>query len=80
MSRKNYSCLYEVTAHLVNSFLYKSKESSFIDGIAYPSVWCDGQGMNICLKKEVVDECIDFVRKNQRRSKYASYCQFFAYA
>lgn len=51
MSRKNYSCLYEVTAHLVNSFLYKSKESSFIDGIAYPSVWCDGQGMNICLKR-----------------------------
>lgn len=67
ISKKHYSCLYEVTAHLINSFLYKSKESSVIDGIAYPSVWCDGQGMNICLKREVVDECIDFVRARVER-------------
>lgn len=67
MSQKNYSCLYDVTAHLIHSFLYKSKGSSSIDGIAYPSVWCDGQGMNICLKREVVDECIDFVRAEVER-------------
>lgn len=60
MSKKNYSCLYEITAHIVQYFLYHSMESSRLDGIAYPSVWCDGQGMNVCLKKEVVDECIEF--------------------
>lgn len=30
------------------------------DGVMYPSVWGDGQGMNICLKKETVDECVHF--------------------
>lgn len=60
LSKKKYSCLYEITAHIIYNILYHSMEASRLDGIVYPSVWCDGQGMNICLKREVVDECIEF--------------------
>lgn len=31
-----------------------------MDGIAYPSVKCDGAGFNVCIKLSVVDECITF--------------------
>lgn len=60
ISKKKYSCLYEITAHTIQYLLYNSVEAEQLDGVVFPSVWCDGQGMNICLKKEVVDECIDF--------------------
>lgn len=38
----------------------KSTAASDLDGIMYPSVWGQGQGMNVCLKKEVVDESVHF--------------------
>ena len=62
MATKNEgSCLYEITARMIEAILYDSANSSHLDGVVYPSVWAEGQGMNICLKKEVVDECIQFI-------------------
>ena len=60
MAEANHSCLYDITANTINHILYESTASSDLDGIMYPSVQSDGQGMNICLKKETVDECIHF--------------------
>lgn len=60
LASKKTSCLYDITSHVVDDILYKSSLSSKLDGIMYPSVWGDGQGMNICLKKETVDECVRF--------------------
>lgn len=62
MATKNEgSCLYEITARMIDAILYDNINSTHLDGIVYPSVWTEGQGMNICLKKEVVDECIQFI-------------------
>lgn len=60
LASKNTSCLYEITSHIIDAILYKSSCAAKLDGIMYPSVWGDGQGMNVCLKKEVVDECVNF--------------------
>lgn len=60
MSEVNHSCLYDITASAINFILYESTGAPFLDGVMYPSVQSDGQGMNICLKKETVDECIHF--------------------
>lgn len=62
MTRKAYSCLYDITANVVDYIL---EHVVFIDrpldGVYYPSVWGDGAGVNICLKPEVVDRCVQFV-------------------
>lgn len=60
MAETNHSCLYEITSRSIEHILYRSTVSDTLDGVIYPSVWGDGQGMNICLKKETVDECIHF--------------------
>lgn len=60
MARENFSCLYEITANTIDFILYNSVVAKDLDGIMYPSVWGAGEGMNICLKKEVVDECVHF--------------------
>ena len=60
IAQENYSCLYEITANTINYILYQSTAASDLDGIMYPSVWGAGQGMNICLKKETVDESVHF--------------------
>lgn len=60
LSSKNYSCLYDITAHIIDAILYKSSWASKLDGILYPSVWGEGQGLNICLKKDTVDRCVNF--------------------
>lgn len=62
MGKQNYSCLYEITSRTINSILYYSTAANDLDGIMYPSVWGDGQGMNICLKKETVDKSVHFQR------------------
>lgn len=62
MTRQAYSCLYEVTANVVDYILknicYMDKP---LDGVYYPSVWGDGAGVNICLKPDAVDRCVRFM-------------------
>lgn len=60
ISQENHSCLYDITAHTIDYILYHSTAAADLDGVMYPSVWGDGQGMNICLKKETVDSCVHF--------------------
>lgn len=60
IAKENYSCLYEITANTIDYILHKSTAAEDLDGVMYPSVWGDGEGMNICLKKRTVDECIHF--------------------
>jgi hypothetical protein len=60
IAEENHSCLYEITARTINNILYKSKYTNELDGIVYPSVWGEGDGLNICLKKETVDKCLHF--------------------
>lgn len=60
MAQESYSCLYDITATTINYILYHSTAADDFDGVIYPSVWGAGEGMNICLKKETVDECVHF--------------------
>lgn len=60
IAQENYSCLYDITANTIDYILYYSTVADDLDGIMYPSVWGAGEGMNICLKKETVDECLHF--------------------
>ena len=60
IAKENYSCLYDITANAIDFILYNSTAASDLDGIMYPSVWGAGEGMNICLKKETIDECVHF--------------------
>lgn len=55
-----YSCLYDITATTIDYFLNESSISENTDGIMYPSVWGEGEGMNICLKSDVVDKHFTF--------------------
>lgn len=57
MAEPNYSCLYDVTATCVDFILEKFN----YDGILYPSVPIEGQGLNICIKPHVVDESVCFI-------------------
>lgn len=56
MARPNESCLYEITATCIDFIL----EHFDFDGVLYPSVQAEGQGMNICIKPDVVDSKISF--------------------
>lgn len=60
IAKENHSCLYDITANTIDYILYHSTAARNLDGVMYPSVWGDGEGMNICLKKETVDECVHF--------------------
>ena len=56
MAKPNESCLYEITATSIDFIL----EHFDFDGVLYPSVQAEGQGMNICIKPDVVDCKISF--------------------
>lgn len=60
MAKESFSCLYDITATAIDYILYNTTAADDLDGILYPSVWGAGEGMNICLKKETVDECVHF--------------------
>lgn len=60
IAQENHSCLYDITANTIDYILYHSTAADDLDGVMYPSVWGAGEGMNICLKKETVDECVHF--------------------
>lgn len=56
MAKPNESCLYEITAACIDFIL----EHYDFDGVLYPSVQAAGQGINICIKPDVVDSKISF--------------------
>ena len=60
IAEQSHSCLYDITARTIDYILNESTAASDLDGVMYPSVWGEGQGMNICLKKETIDECVHF--------------------
>lgn len=60
MAQEVHSCLYDITATAIDYILYNSTAAGVLDGIMYPSVWGAGEGMNICLKKKTVDDCVHF--------------------
>lgn len=60
MASSHYSCLYEITSRSIDFILNTSSASKDLDGIMYPSVWGEGEGMNICLKTDVVDNSVHF--------------------
>lgn len=56
MATPGSSCIYEVTATCINYIICNFG----IEGIAYPSVPSEGEGLNICLIPETVDEKVKF--------------------
>lgn len=60
IAKEKYSCLYEITASTIQFILNESTAAQDLDGVIYPSVWGAGEGMNICLKTQTVDECVHF--------------------
>lgn len=56
MATPGFSCIYEVTATCVDHII----RNFDIEGIVYPSVPSEGEGLNICLKPETVDSKISF--------------------
>lgn len=56
MAKPNESCIYDITATSIDFIL----EYFDFDGVLYPSVQAEGQGMNICIKPDVVDSKISF--------------------
>lgn len=56
MATPGSSCIYEVTATCVEYII----RNFHIEGIVYPSVPSEGEGLNICLKPETVDKKISF--------------------
>ena len=56
MAKTNTSCLYDVTATCVDYILAHFN----FEGVLYPSVPMEGEGLNICLKPNVVDDKITF--------------------
>lgn len=56
MAETNTSCLYDVTATCVDYILTHFN----FEGVLYPSVPLEGEGLNICLKPNVVDKKLTF--------------------
>lgn len=60
IAQENHSCLYEITASAIQFILNDSTAAPDLDGVIYPSVWGAGEGINICLRTQTVDECVHF--------------------
>ena len=56
MAEPNTSCLYDVTATCVDYILTNFN----FEGVLYPSVPVEGEGLNICLKSNAVDHKVSF--------------------
>ncbi len=48
-------------ANFINYLLYINEETKKADGIIYPSVYAEGNGFNIAIKKESADKKLDFI-------------------
>lgn len=70
---------YNLTAHFVDYLLNESSEGDYFDGVVYPSVPSEGLGMNICIRKELIDNgdvtcdgaCTELLIKHKKQSKLA---------
>lgn len=67
ISSKQFSCLYEITASYAKYLLYDRTGADDIDGILYPSVQSGGEGVNICLKPEAVDNSLKLLGARKER-------------
>lgn len=56
MATQSSSCIYDITATCVNYIINKLS----FEGIIYPSVPSEGEGLNICLTPETVDKKVEF--------------------
>lgn len=56
MATPNYSCIYEITATCVCYII----DNLGFEGIVYPSVPTEGEGLNICLTPVTVDKKVEF--------------------
>lgn len=63
ITRPNYSCLYDITATIVDYVMRNyGVETGLFDGIYYPSVWGEGAGVNVCIKPKSIDNYVTFKR------------------
>ena len=76
-ARENIYNTYSLTANFVDYLLNESEERNYFDGVVYPSVPSEGLGMNICVRKELIDSgvvscdgaCTEMLIKNKMQSK-----------
>lgn len=52
----NYANTYNMTSYFVDYLLNESAERNYFDGVVYPSVPSKGLGMNVCLRKELIND------------------------
>lgn len=79
MATPSSSCIYEVTATCIDYIIRRFN----MEGITYPSVPSEGEGLNICLMPEVVDKKIKFehaVAETVIRRDMESTIEVFAHA
>lgn len=79
MATPGSSCIYEVTATCID-YIVRNFD---VEGIVYPSVPTEGEGLNICLTPRVVDKNINFegaVAETVVRKDMKSVIESFAHA
>lgn len=77
LAKENMGNIYKITAYFVDYLLNESDDKDYFDGIVYPSVPSEGLGLNICIRKELIDSgdvecdaaCFEVLIKNQMKSK-----------
>ena len=77
LAKENMGNTYKITAYFVDYLLNESDDKDYFDGIVYPSVPSEGLGLNICIRKELIDSgevecdgaCFEVLIKKQMQSK-----------
>lgn len=77
LAKENIGNTYNITAYYVDYLLNESEDKDYFDGIVYPSVPSEGLGLNICIKKELIDSgdveldgaCFEILVKRKMKSK-----------
>lgn len=68
---------YNITANFVDYLLNDSEYKDYFDGVIYPSVPNQGEGMNICIRTELIDDgvvqcvgaCTEILTKDHKQAK-----------
>lgn len=68
---------YNITANFVDYLLNESEYRDYFDGVMYPSVPNEGEGMNVCIRKELIDSgdvqclgaCTEILTKDHKQAK-----------
>lgn len=55
LAQENVGNTYNLTAYYIDYLLNESEDGDYFDGVIYPSVPSEGLGMNICIRKELID-------------------------